>query len=236
MKIIWTFTLMMIPGVVSSMSVTGYSGGGVNITCKYYEGYKENTKYFCKGEWLSCKDQIRTDIKDKWVNNGRFSLYDDTRSAVFTVTIRNLREEDSGTYHCGVDIPKDIDPSTEVKLKISTGTPQPPSSPPPPPSSSPPPFPSSSSSASSSSSVKTSPFTGVSRPSTTSLASLNTSSGFFLIVPLVLVPLVLIIAGLLFLFLWKKCQSPGGELNSQTEPGKHEVVSHTGCDYEDIKE
>ncbi|KAG1955799.1 polymeric immunoglobulin receptor-like [Pimephales promelas] len=121
MKIIWTFTLMMIPGVVSSMSVTGYSGGGVNITCEYDEKYKENTKYFCKGDWLSCIDRIKTDIKDKWVHNGRFSLYDDTRSAVFTVTIRNLTGEDSGTYQCAVDIPKDIDSSTEVKLKISTG-------------------------------------------------------------------------------------------------------------------
>ncbi|XP_058628673.1 uncharacterized protein DDB_G0271670-like isoform X2 [Onychostoma macrolepis] len=31
MKIIWTFTLLMIPGVLSSISVTGYSGGGVRI-------------------------------------------------------------------------------------------------------------------------------------------------------------------------------------------------------------
>ncbi|XP_039502838.1 polymeric immunoglobulin receptor-like [Pimephales promelas] len=116
MKIIWTFTLMMIPGVVSSMSVTGYSGGGVNITCEYDKGYTENKKYFCKREWPSCKDQIKTDNKDTWVHNGRFSLYDDTSSAVFTVTIRNLTEEDSGKYYCGVDIPTGIDSSTEVNL------------------------------------------------------------------------------------------------------------------------
>ncbi|XP_056128062.1 CMRF35-like molecule 5 isoform X2 [Rhinichthys klamathensis goyatoka] len=122
MKIIWTFTLMMIPGVVSSMSVTGYSGGEVNITCKYDEGYTENTKYFCKGQWPDCTDQIKTDIKDRWFNNGRFSLYDNTRSAVFTVTIRDLREEDSGTYYCGVDIPKEKDPHTEVNLKVLTET------------------------------------------------------------------------------------------------------------------
>ncbi|XP_056128071.1 CMRF35-like molecule 8 [Rhinichthys klamathensis goyatoka] len=121
MKIIWTFTLMMIPGVVSSMSVTGYSGGGVNITCKYDEGYTKNKKYFCKGQWSDCTDQIKTDIKDSWFNNGRFSLYDDTSSAVFTVTIRGLREEDSGTYQCAVDIPKEKDPHTEVKLKVLTG-------------------------------------------------------------------------------------------------------------------
>jgi len=99
------------------MSVTGYSGGGVTITCKYDEGYTENTKCFCKGEWSYCTDQIRTDIKDKWFDAGRFSLYDDTRSAVFTVTIRDLTEEDSGKYYCGVDKPGP-DPYTEVNLDV----------------------------------------------------------------------------------------------------------------------
>ncbi|KAK7161042.1 hypothetical protein R3I94_003881 [Phoxinus phoxinus] len=121
MKIIWTFTLMMIPGVVSSISVTGYSGGGVTIMCKYSEGYTENAKYFCKGQWSDCKDRIKTEEKNKWVQKERFSLYDDTRSSVFTVTIRNLSEEDSDTYNCGVDITRDTDSYTEVNLKVLTG-------------------------------------------------------------------------------------------------------------------
>ncbi|XP_067258953.1 polymeric immunoglobulin receptor-like isoform X2 [Chanodichthys erythropterus] len=119
MKIILTFTLLMIPGVVSSISVMGYSGGGVMITCKYDEGYTANAKYFCKEQWTStCSDLIKTDIKDKWFNNGRFSLYDDTRSAVFTVTIRNLTEEDSDTYWCGTDIYAKKDSYTEVNLNV----------------------------------------------------------------------------------------------------------------------
>ncbi|XDV16525.1 hypothetical protein PO909_016200, partial [Leuciscus waleckii] len=61
-------------------------------------------------------------------------------------------------------------------------------------------------------------------------------SGSSRIVPLVLVLLVLIIAGLLLVFLCKKYQSQGGDSSSQTGPGKHEVVSHTGCDYEEIKD
>ncbi|XP_067260306.1 polymeric immunoglobulin receptor-like [Chanodichthys erythropterus] len=117
MKIILTFTLLMIPGVVSSISVTGYSGGGVTITCKYDEGYAAYVKYFCKGQWSDCTDQIKTDIKDKWVYNGRFSLYDDTRSEVFTVTIRDLREQDSDTYWCGTErVGKDL--YTEVNLEV----------------------------------------------------------------------------------------------------------------------
>ncbi|XP_067260310.1 polymeric immunoglobulin receptor-like [Chanodichthys erythropterus] len=117
MKIILTFTLLMIPGVVSSISVTGYSGGGVTITCKYDRGYTANEKYFCKGQWTGCSDQIKTDEKYKWVQYGRFSLYDDTRSEVFTVTIRDLREQDSDTYWCGTErVGNDL--YTEVNLKV----------------------------------------------------------------------------------------------------------------------
>ncbi|RXN33112.1 polymeric immunoglobulin receptor-like protein [Labeo rohita] len=106
-------------GVVSSISVTGYSGGGVVITCRYYEGYTGNAKCFCKGQWSECTDQIRTNTKNKWVDNGRFSLYDDTRAAVFTVTIRDLSERDSDTYYCGTER-TGYDLYTEVNLKVST--------------------------------------------------------------------------------------------------------------------
>ncbi|XP_026133388.1 CMRF35-like molecule 8 [Carassius auratus] len=119
MKIIWTFTLLMIPGVLSSISVTGYSGGGVSITCRYDRGYSDNNKYFCKGQWSECTDRIRTNTKNKWVDSGRFSLYDDTSAAVFTVTIRDLSEQDSGTYQCAVD-KYWTDFYTEVKLNVVT--------------------------------------------------------------------------------------------------------------------
>ncbi|KAK2909449.1 hypothetical protein Q8A67_005286 [Cirrhinus molitorella] len=120
MKIIWTFTLLMIPGVMSSISVTGYSGGGVIITCRYDKRYAANKKYFCRGEWSKCTDQVRTKDTNKWVNSGRFSLYDDTRAAVSTVTIRDLSKQDSGMYQCAVDITAKKDIYTEVKLHVLT--------------------------------------------------------------------------------------------------------------------
>ncbi|XP_067260308.1 polymeric immunoglobulin receptor-like [Chanodichthys erythropterus] len=107
-------------GVVSSISVTGYSGGGVTIRCKYDRGYAAYVKYFCKGQWSDCTDQIKTDEKYKWVRSGRFFLYDDTRSEVFTVTIRDLKEQDSDTYWCGTErVGKDL--YTEVNLKVIRG-------------------------------------------------------------------------------------------------------------------
>ncbi|XP_042621158.1 CMRF35-like molecule 5 isoform X2 [Cyprinus carpio] len=124
MKIIWTFTLLMIPDVVRSISVKGYSDGEVNITCRYVEKDTQNTKYFCKGKkpekekgkW--CIELIRTEEKDKWVHSGRFSLYDDTRAAVFTVTFRDLSEQDSGMYQCAVDRTMKKDSYTEVKMNV----------------------------------------------------------------------------------------------------------------------
>ncbi|XP_067272748.1 polymeric immunoglobulin receptor-like [Pseudorasbora parva] len=122
MKIIWTFTLLMIPGVVSSMRVTGYSGGGVIISCKYDKKHTENEKYFCKGPWPYCTDQIKTNEKNKWVTKDRFSLFDDRSSAVFRVTIRDLSEEDSGTYYCGSEN-FGLDSFTEVNLEVITDQP-----------------------------------------------------------------------------------------------------------------
>ncbi|XP_043103334.1 uncharacterized protein LOC122350712 [Puntigrus tetrazona] len=119
MKIIWTLTLLMIPGVLG-FRVTGYSGGGVSITCRYKTKYRNNAKYFCKGEWSECKNQIKTKTKNKWVDSGRFSLFDNTSAAVFTVTFRDLREEDNDIYYCGVER-SGLDPYTEVKLNVISG-------------------------------------------------------------------------------------------------------------------
>ncbi|XP_017211426.3 uncharacterized protein isoform X2 [Danio rerio] len=123
MKIIWTFTLLMIPGVVSSMSVIGYSGGGVMITCKYDRGFETYPKYFCKEQWISpCSELIRTEInsEEKWVQSRRFSLIDNTTAAFLTVTIRDLTEQDSGTYYCGVET-YGPDLGTKVNLEVITG-------------------------------------------------------------------------------------------------------------------
>uniref|UniRef100_A0A8C1MD42 Ig-like domain-containing protein n=1 Tax=Cyprinus carpio TaxID=7962 RepID=A0A8C1MD42_CYPCA len=120
MKIIWTFSLLMIPGVLSSISVTGYSGGGVIITCRYEGKYTANEKYFCKEETLTCSDLIKTGIKNQWFKSGGFSLYDNTSTAVFTVILKDLSEQDSGMYKCGVDKSKSPDSYTKVNLNVVT--------------------------------------------------------------------------------------------------------------------
>ncbi|KAF4078863.1 hypothetical protein AMELA_G00186410, partial [Ameiurus melas] len=105
----------------ASKEVTGYSGGGVLIKCKYDTEYRENQKYFCKGSGLTCSDQIKTGAKNEWINSGRFSLFDDTKSAEFSVMIRELTVEDTGTYQCAVDLPRVKDIYTPVELKVKEG-------------------------------------------------------------------------------------------------------------------
>ncbi|KAF4078782.1 hypothetical protein AMELA_G00185500, partial [Ameiurus melas] len=118
MKILLIFTLCLISDGGASKEVTGYSGGGVLIKCKYDTEYRENQKYFCTGSWPGCSDQIKTGAKNEWINSGRFSLFDDTKSAEFSVMIRELTVEDTGTYQCGVDKDwKDIYTPVELKVK-----------------------------------------------------------------------------------------------------------------------
>ncbi|XP_017538964.2 polymeric immunoglobulin receptor-like [Pygocentrus nattereri] len=122
MKILLIFTLFLISvGGGESERVMGYSGG-VLINCRYERRYTSNPKYLCKGPWSTCADQIKTGVKNKWINSGRFSLFDDTRAAQFWVMIRELTVEDSGTYQCGVDISLDFDILTPVELKVEEDT------------------------------------------------------------------------------------------------------------------
>ncbi|KAL7852057.1 hypothetical protein SRHO_G00178420 [Serrasalmus rhombeus] len=120
LKILLIFTLFLISGGGESERVTGYSGGGVLIKCKYETQYRSNEKYFCKDSWpeLTCSDKIKTGEKNEWINRGRFSLFDDTSAAQFWVVIRELTVEDSGTYQCGVDIKEQQDVYTPVELKV----------------------------------------------------------------------------------------------------------------------
>ncbi|MCJ8729219.1 hypothetical protein PDJAM_G00103610 [Pangasius djambal] len=79
MKILLIFTLCLISDGGASKEVTGYSGGGVLIKCKYDAEFTQNQKYFCKGSSPGCNDPIKMGAKNKWVNPGRFSLFDDTK-------------------------------------------------------------------------------------------------------------------------------------------------------------
>ncbi|KAL6482286.1 hypothetical protein MHYP_G00103660 [Metynnis hypsauchen] len=117
-KTLLIFILFLISGGGESKTVTGYSGGGVFIKCRYETNYTSHQKYFCKASSPNCSDQIRTGVKNEWINSGRFSLLDNTTAAQIWVLIRELTVEDSGTYQCGVDKDFAIDVYTPVELNV----------------------------------------------------------------------------------------------------------------------
>ncbi|XP_053492759.1 polymeric immunoglobulin receptor-like [Ictalurus furcatus] len=122
MKILLIFTLCLISDGGDAKKVTGYSGGGVLIKYKYDTKFTQNQKYFCKGSGPYCSDQIKTGAKNEWINSGRFSLFDDTKSAVFSVMIRELTVQDTGMYYCGVYRDSWMDIYTTVDLKVKKGS------------------------------------------------------------------------------------------------------------------
>uniref|UniRef100_A0A9J8AV76 Ig-like domain-containing protein n=1 Tax=Cyprinus carpio carpio TaxID=630221 RepID=A0A9J8AV76_CYPCA len=106
-------TLCLISGQVLCFKVIGCSGGSVMLKCMYKSDEQHNStplnqresndqfkgKYFCRNR--DCKPGISTELQRRWVNNERFTLYDDENSRFFTVFIRNLSREDAGKYTCG---------------------------------------------------------------------------------------------------------------------------------------
>ncbi|XP_076135403.1 uncharacterized protein LOC143117687 [Alosa pseudoharengus] len=82
--------------------LSGYEGGEVQIICPYHPENSEKIKFLCKDK---CNKNNRPLIKSRKNPHtaipGRLSLYDNTTTGVFTVTITGLKPEDSGRYWCG---------------------------------------------------------------------------------------------------------------------------------------
>nr|CAH19212.1 NILT1 leucocyte receptor [Cyprinus carpio] len=101
----WGFLLlwscMHIAVVVAHTLISGHRGERLDIRCPYKSGYESNPKYFCKGKcnygYKNIVVKSGSPAKDE-----RFSLTDDKRSRVFTISITDLRTEDEGQYWCVV--------------------------------------------------------------------------------------------------------------------------------------
>ena len=52
------------------------------------------------------------------------SIRDRPASLTFTVTLESLREEDAGTYGCGIDVPFSVDPTFQVEVSVVPGEPE----------------------------------------------------------------------------------------------------------------
>ncbi|XP_041083514.1 CMRF35-like molecule 1 isoform X2 [Polyodon spathula] len=99
--------------------VNGLLRESVTIQCRYGKDYKDSVKYWCKGHTKQlCDTVVKTD--DLQTNN-RISIRDNKTEGVFTVTMRELREEDEGRYWCGIE-QTSFDEGTSAYLTVNKDT------------------------------------------------------------------------------------------------------------------
>ncbi|XP_060774472.1 CMRF35-like molecule 6 [Neoarius graeffei] len=88
-----------------SISKTVHVGGDLNISCKYPGSLRSDAKFLCRKTLQQAACFYKGSVKEsrKYVNEGKFSLYDDRAKQIFNVSIRNVTEQDSGEYWCGAE-------------------------------------------------------------------------------------------------------------------------------------
>ncbi|KAI4566998.1 hypothetical protein MJG53_015675 [Ovis ammon polii x Ovis aries] len=98
--------------------VTGIVGRSLSVECRYQKKFISNNKYWCKPFCLLSPKIVETTESQREVTRGRVSIRDHPANLTFTVTLKSLREEDAGTYECGINVPVSIDPTFEVEVSV----------------------------------------------------------------------------------------------------------------------
>lgn len=100
-------------------------GQSVTVPCRYDSQYSHNVKYWCHGSlYTFCTALARTDDPGSSpFSKAKVTIADDPSQNMFTVTMRELTEEDSGKYYCGVEIGGiwSADDTTSVYIQVKNG-------------------------------------------------------------------------------------------------------------------
>nr|XP_046258793.1 uncharacterized protein LOC124066454 [Scatophagus argus] len=114
--------LLILTGIHSITTVSDVSvkaGDSISIPCLYDSQYRDNVKYLCKGYyWFSCSLTVKANQQ----NSEKFSISDDKTQRIFTVTIKNLTDQDSD-YWCAVDVTGALDVLNYFHLSVTGGSP-----------------------------------------------------------------------------------------------------------------
>ncbi|XP_036375403.1 polymeric immunoglobulin receptor-like [Megalops cyprinoides] len=99
--------LLLLPGALGDVSTVKdlvvLEGRSVTIPCHYDPQYTRHVKYWCRGTLKDfCSSLARTDSPPG--ASGKVAITDDLVQRVFTVTMKDLQEGDSGWYWCGVEV------------------------------------------------------------------------------------------------------------------------------------
>ncbi|TSP09056.1 Protein THEM6 [Bagarius yarrelli] len=110
--------------MITDQEKTVFAGDSITVPCPYLPEYTLNVKYWCQGYFHDfCTSLARTDENTGSSSAGRVTIADDPTQQVFTVTMHEMKENESGWYWCGVEIghiwTKDI--STSVYISVKQG-------------------------------------------------------------------------------------------------------------------
>ncbi|XP_071385481.1 polymeric immunoglobulin receptor-like [Centroberyx affinis] len=115
-------TLAGLTGIHSITTVSKVSvkaGGSISIPCLYDARYINHVKCLCHGNyWSSCTYVVKTNQPSL---SGKFSISDDTKQRIFTVTINDLVVQDTSYYWCAVEIDGGADVREYFHLSVSRG-------------------------------------------------------------------------------------------------------------------
>uniref|UniRef100_A0A7M4E2T0 Immunoglobulin domain-containing protein n=1 Tax=Crocodylus porosus TaxID=8502 RepID=A0A7M4E2T0_CROPO len=90
--------------LIGPQEVNGTVGGSVLVPCQYNEDYQSYRKYWCRGDnWRQCSMDIQTTGSEEEVGQKKLSITDNHTLCIFTVTMKDLQEEDDNTYWCGIE-------------------------------------------------------------------------------------------------------------------------------------
>ncbi|XP_062396194.1 CMRF35-like molecule 8 [Sardina pilchardus] len=96
----------------------GIVGESVEVVCPYpTANYKSTPKYFCRAPCWHKDMLVKSVATNVSVSKGRYSLNDNRSALYFTISIRGLTTQDSGSYYCGFDR-WGIDRYTKVLLEV----------------------------------------------------------------------------------------------------------------------
>uniref|UniRef100_A0A3P9DRV2 Immunoglobulin V-set domain-containing protein n=1 Tax=Maylandia zebra TaxID=106582 RepID=A0A3P9DRV2_9CICH len=106
------------PCITTVSKVSVKTGKSISIPCLYESQYKYHVKYLCEGYyWNSCRYAVKTNTAHP---SGKYSISDDKKQQIFTVTINQLAYENTD-YWCVVEINNGADYRKYFKLSVTSG-------------------------------------------------------------------------------------------------------------------
>ncbi|XP_016075830.1 PREDICTED: CMRF35-like molecule 1 [Miniopterus natalensis] len=101
---------LLLPGSGSSDVITGpgevrgLEQGSLTMQCRYVTGWETHVKWWCQGaDWKRCRILVKTNGSEQEVKKDRVSIRDNQRNRTITVTMTELRQEDTDIYWCGIE-------------------------------------------------------------------------------------------------------------------------------------